>query len=118
MVIHWTSWVRFWNIFYGTAHMAVTIFVLGYLFALKPGAYQRCRTVFIIMNVLALSGYAGYPLMPPRLVNACDDPYGGCMKGYRFVDTLHEVRVCGGRGRGQRVRGLFEGCAWRARCTR
>ncbi|GFH28858.1 phosphatase PAP2 family protein, partial [Haematococcus lacustris] len=30
MVINWTSWIRFWNIFYGSAHMAVTVFVLGF----------------------------------------------------------------------------------------
>lgn len=34
---------------------------------------------------------AGYPLMPPRLVNSCDDPYGGCMKQYTFEDTLDTV---------------------------
>lgn len=91
MVIKFTHWIKFWNIFYGTAHMAVTVFVLGYLFALKPGAYQRCRTVFIVMNILAIAGYAAYPLMPPRLVPTCDDPYGGCVKQYTWVDTLHEV---------------------------
>ena len=84
-------WVRFWNIFYGTAHMAVTIFVLGFLFALKPAAYQRCRTVFMLMNLLALLGYAGYPLMPPRLVPDCNDPYGGCRKEFHYMDTLEEI---------------------------
>ncbi|KAL6751896.1 PAP2 superfamily-domain-containing protein [Haematococcus lacustris] len=91
MVINWTSWIRFWNIFYGSAHMAVTVFVLGFLFVLKPAAYQTCRTVFIVMNLLAIIGYAGFPLMPPRLVNVCDDPYGGCVKEYVFEDTLHTV---------------------------
>lgn len=91
MVLGWRLWIRFWNIFYGTAHMAVTVFVLGFLFALKPAAYQRCRTIFILMNILAISGYASYPLMPPRLVNSCDDPYGGCAKEFYFVDTLHEI---------------------------
>jgi hypothetical protein len=91
MVLGWTWWIKFWNIFYGSAHMAVTVFVLGFLFALRPAAYQSCRTVFILMNLLAIIGYAAYPLMPPRLVNVCDDPYGGCVREYSFVDTLHEV---------------------------
>ncbi len=91
MVIHWRTWIRFWNIFYGTAHMAVTVVVLIYLFALKPAAYQRCRTAFLLMNIFAIAGYAVYPLMPPRLVNVCDDKYGGCLKSYKFVDTLDKI---------------------------
>jgi hypothetical protein len=47
-----------WNIFYGSAHMAVTVFVLVFLFALRPAAYQTCRTVFMVMNLLAIAGYA------------------------------------------------------------
>ena len=45
---------------------------MQFLFILKPQAYQRCRTVFIVMNTFALIGYAAYPLMPPRLVNDCE----------------------------------------------
>ena len=45
---------------------------MQFLFALKPHAYQRCRNIFIVMNLLALIGYAAYPLMPPRLVNDCE----------------------------------------------
>lgn len=29
--------------------------------------------------------------MPPRLVNSCDDPYGGCRKEFTFEDTLDTV---------------------------
>lgn len=80
MVLQYPYFIAFWNVFYGSAHMAVTIFVLFYLFAFKPSAYQRCRTIFLVMNVLALAGYALYPLMPPRLLSECSDPYGGCLK--------------------------------------
>lgn len=90
MVLPYKLWIRAWNIFYGSAHMAVTVFVLVFLFILKPPAYQRCRTIFIIMNLFAIIGYAAYPLMPPRLVNDCEDKYGGCQKGYTFVDTMEE----------------------------
>lgn len=81
-------WIRFWNVFYGSAHMAVTVFCLAFLFALRPVAYQRCRTTFMLMNASAIFFYAVYPLMPPRLVNSCD-AFGGCQKGYGYVDTLH-----------------------------
>ncbi|KAF5830192.1 PAP2 superfamily-domain-containing protein [Dunaliella salina] len=92
MVLQYPLFIGFWNIYYGTAHMVVTVFVLTYLFTFKPAAYQRCRTIFMVMNIIALAGYASYPLMPPRLINDCTDPYGGCLKEpqFQFVDTLHE----------------------------
>ncbi len=40
------------------------------------------------MNVLAMIGYAAYPLMPPRLLNDCATAFGGCQPGYQFVDTM------------------------------
>ena len=40
------------------------------------------------MNVLAMIGYAAYPLMPPRLLNDCATAFGGCQPGYHFVDTM------------------------------
>ena len=46
------------------------LYTVYVVFSLK--AFQRCRTTFFIMNLLALIGYAGYPLMPPRLVNDCE----------------------------------------------
>lgn len=91
MVLAYPRFIAFWNWFYGSTHMAATIFVLLYLFTFQPPAYQRCRTTFLVMNAIALVGYACYPLMPPRLLNACLDPYGGCLAEpqYQFVDTMH-----------------------------
>ena len=40
------------------------------------------------MNVLAMIGYAAYPLMPPRLLNDCAMAFGGCVPGFHFVDTM------------------------------
>jgi hypothetical protein len=92
MMLQYPLFIGFCNFFYGSAHMVVTVFVLVYLFTFKPSAYQRCRTIFMVMNIIALAGYAGYPLMPPRLINDCSDPYGGCLKEpqFHFVDTMHE----------------------------
>ncbi|KAG1653783.1 hypothetical protein FOA52_007590 [Chlamydomonas sp. UWO 241] len=87
-------WIRGWDVFYCTAHMALTIFVLLFLFALRPVAYQRARTTvcvcvcFMVMNLVAIVGFAAWPLMPPRLLPACDE-YGGCMKQFTYVDTMH-----------------------------
>jgi len=82
------GWIKLWNIFYGTMHNVVTISTILYLFFMKPVAYQRCRTDFVIMNLLAIIGFVAYPLMPPRLVPACDE-YGGCLHTeYTFVDTM------------------------------
>ena len=40
------------------------------------------------MNLLALAGFAAYPLMPPRLLDDCSTAFGGCEPGFRFVDTM------------------------------
>ena len=82
------GWIRLWNIFYGTMHNVVTISTILFLFFMKPVAYQRCRTEFVIMNLVAIIGFVAYPLMPPRLVPACDE-YGGCLNSqYSVVDTM------------------------------
>ena len=49
---------------------------------------QRARSAFLVMNLLALIGYAAFPLMPPRLLNDCDTHFGGCQQGFHFVDTM------------------------------
>ena len=73
--------ISFWNVFYGTAHFAVTIFALVWLFRRDPGRYPLWRNTLMCATALALFGYAFYPLMPPRLMPA----------SYGFVDTLKEV---------------------------
>ena len=79
--LDWTWFVRFWNIFYGTAHFVVTVGALVYLFRRMAHRYPLWRNTLACTTGLALIGYALYPLMPPRLLAA----------GYGFVDTLEEV---------------------------
>ncbi|MGH9151859.1 MAG: phosphatase PAP2 family protein, partial [Acidimicrobiales bacterium] len=79
--LDWTWFVRFWNIFYGTAHFVVTVGALAYLFRRMAHRYPLWRNTLACTTGLALIGYALYPLMPPRLLAA----------GYGFVDTLEEV---------------------------
>ena len=77
----WEWFVRFWNIFYGTAHFVVTVVALVYLFRRMSGRYPLWRNTLAFTTGLALIGFAFYPLMPPRLL-----PHH-----YGFVDTLKDV---------------------------
>ena len=62
------------NSFYGIAHFAVTIGVLVALFVRRPDLYPRARTAIVVTTCVAIVGYALFPLMPPRLLDApCPD---------------------------------------------
>lgn len=69
--------IRFWNIFYGTAHFIVTAGALYWLFRTERARYPLWRSTLGATTLVALIGFAGYSLMPPRLL---DDPgkYGAC----------------------------------------
>ena len=69
--------IRLWNIFYGTAHFIVTAGALIWLFRTDKARYPLWRTTLGLTTLVALVGFAGYSLMPPRLL---DDPgvYGAC----------------------------------------
>lgn len=69
--------IRLWNIFYGTAHFLVTAGALFWLFRTDKARYPLWRSTLGLTTALALVGFAGYSLMPPRLL---DDPgiYGAC----------------------------------------
>ncbi|MGK2930889.1 MAG: phosphatase PAP2 family protein [Acidimicrobiales bacterium] len=71
------GFIRAWNIFYGTAHFIVTAGALFWLFRSDKARYPLWRTTLGLTTLVALVGFAGYSLMPPRLL---DDPgtYGAC----------------------------------------
>jgi len=79
--LRWPDFIRFWNVFYGTAHFIVTVGALVYLFRRMGHRYPLWRNTLACTTGLALVGYALYPLMPPRLLDA----------SYGFVDTLEVV---------------------------
>jgi len=82
----WGWFLRFWNIFYGSLHFVVTIGTLVFLFRHFPAAYPRLRNALLAATAIALVGFALFPMMPPRLLDA-PPPYGaGATTG--FVDTL------------------------------
>ncbi len=78
--------LQFWNVFYGTLHFWITGYALIYLFRKQPARYSLWRNTIIFATLLALIGFAFFPLMPPRLLDA-GPPFGG-FAGYGFVDTL------------------------------
>lgn len=79
--LRWPDFVKFWNIFYGTAHFIVTVAALVYLFRRMSHRYPLWRNTLACTTGLALLGFALYPLMPPRLLPA----------SYSFVDTLKDI---------------------------
>ena len=94
------------NTFYGTAHFAVTVTVFFVLFKYRKDVFPVFRNALAICTGLALVGFALFPLMPPRLLDApCpgtvanEITYGGaCIPhetrnyngatSFGFVDTL------------------------------
>lgn len=93
LALPFNGFIRFWNIFYGTAHFFVTIGVLVYTFARAPRRYAFARTMLAATTALALVGFATYTLMPPRLLDA-NGPYGACSgleqgcNEYGLIDTI------------------------------
>ncbi|HEU5081876.1 MAG TPA: phosphatase PAP2 family protein [Acidimicrobiales bacterium] len=69
--------IRFWNIFYGTAHFVVTAGALFWLYRTDKPRYPRWRNTLALTTAVALVGFASYSLMPPRLLDA-PGPYGAC----------------------------------------
>jgi hypothetical protein len=89
------GFIKFWNIYYGTAHFVVTIAVLVIAFRRAPLRYRFIRTTLAGTTALALIGFASFTLMPPRLLGV-DSIYGACLgqgpdcHGYGVVDTIEE----------------------------
>ena len=70
------------NYYYGSAYIAVTIFALAFLYLRFPDDYPLWRNTLLVGTLLGLIGFATFPLMPPRLLDAA----GHASFGY--VDTL------------------------------
>lgn len=89
-VLRYYGFIKFWNTFYLATMFPVVLAVLFGVFVFYPGKYQECRNTFLLMNFMALGGYALFPLMPPRLISACDNKYGVCQTSFKFCDTLRK----------------------------
>lgn len=73
--------IKFFNIWYGTAHFILTIGILLWLYHVKTERYRKWRNVLFATTIFALIGYIVYPLTPPRLLPP----------SYGFVDTLDTI---------------------------
>ena len=62
--------IQFLNTYYGTAHFAVTIGVFIVLYRRRKDVFPLFRNALVFTTVLALIGFALFPLMPPRLLDA------------------------------------------------
>lgn len=92
------------NTYYGTAHFFVTMTVFIVLFRKRPDVFPQWRNTLAAMTALAIIGFALFPLMPPRLLDApcptigSKDFGGACIESplrnyngatsFGFVDTV------------------------------
>jgi hypothetical protein len=92
-----TDFVRFWNVYYGTAHFVVTIAAFVLVFRRAPHVFARWRNTLAFTTGFALIGFSLFPLMPPRLL---DNPghYGGRviaeargLPPFGFEDTMATI---------------------------
>lgn len=70
--------------YYATLHFVITIAVLLWLFVKRPHIYRGARTVLFTLTLIALAGFALYPVAPPRL-----------LPGYDYFDTVVRFHTWG-----------------------
>jgi lysylphosphatidylglycerol synthetase-like protein (DUF2156 family) len=67
-LMHFPDLARVANAFYATAHFAVTLSVLVWLYRRRPESFRWLRTSLMVATSLALMGFWVYPLAPPRFL--------------------------------------------------
>jgi hypothetical protein len=70
--------------YYATLHFAITLGVMIWLFVQRPHVYRGARTVLVTTTLIALAGFALYPVAPPRL-----------LPGYHYIDTVIRYHTWG-----------------------
>lgn len=58
------------NIFYATAHFAMTLGIVVWLYRFRPQEYRWLRTSIMVATGVALLGFWLYPLAPPRFLRS------------------------------------------------
>jgi hypothetical protein len=93
----WHWFLRFWNVFYGSAHFIVTIGVFVCMYRKGRHMFTKWRNCILLTTGLALVGFSLFPVMPPRLLDS-NTRYGGAVieqqqniAPYGIHDTLEEV---------------------------
>jgi hypothetical protein len=70
--------------YYASLHFVMTIAVMVWLFVRRAAVYRGARTVLVSTTLLALAGFALYPLAPPRL-----------LPGAGYLDTVEIFHTWG-----------------------
>ena len=90
----WHWFLRFWNVYYGSAHFVVTVAAFIWLYVRNHERFPRWRNTLAFTTAHAIVGFSFFPLMPPRLLDNTTR-YGGArlaqvqhVPDYGFVDTL------------------------------
>jgi hypothetical protein len=78
---HMSAFLRFWDSWYGAMHFAGPIIGLAVLYVVAPDRYRTWRNVLGLVVLVALVGFALYPLLPPRLL---PPRYGFVDSGARY----------------------------------
>jgi membrane-associated phospholipid phosphatase len=77
--------IEVFDVYYGVVHFVVPVVALAWLWRRFPARYRRWRNTLVCMGLLALAGFALYPLLPPRFLPP----------RFHFVDTAATI---GGEG--------------------
>ncbi len=77
------------NYEYAFTYILSASLLLGWLYARQPELYRWARTSFIVLNLVAFTVFAGYPVAPPRL-----------FPDLGFVDTVTRGHTFGSWGDG------------------
>ncbi len=94
--LSWDWFIRFWNVYYGTAHFVVTLGVFWILFFKRPGVFPQWRNTLAITTALGIVGFSLFPVMPPRLLDApCPDPVRGGYGGACIESPLRDTGADG-----------------------
>ena len=67
LVLHDTAFIRFLNVYYLVAHVAVTAAAFVWLYVRHPPMYRRFRNVMIVITTVGMSVHLLLPLAPPRM---------------------------------------------------
>lgn len=92
--LQWHGLIKFFNIFYGSAHFVVTIGVFVVLYRYRKNVFHLFRNALAITTALALVMFSLYPLMPPRLLDAsCNSVDPTAWGGACYESPFHPGEV-------------------------
>ncbi|WP_369215725.1 phosphatase PAP2 family protein [Streptomyces flavofungini] len=70
LLLHGEPLVHVANTYYATVHFPATLLFLVWLYARRPRHYVWARRVLAALTAAALALHLGFPLAPPRMLNA------------------------------------------------